>query len=274
MRAAFSCGAILLLLGAVGCSEKELMSGLDSRDSFEVLSVLSRAGIHGERKRDGAGKELRYSIFVDDSDFDGAATALHEEGLPRETDDVLEQLTQSTGIIPNPPGLAALRADYVLSRLLERQVSILPGVADVRINIRSHTTGITAGRLGEKPKATIVIRSDAPKGTVDPLAIKNLVLQAIPELSLDDVQISLVRSGSKTGGAASAEDSGARAEVTRLSPLWPEALFQTEVPEVSRKSLQIRMGVTLALSCLISLWAGAVIGGLRARWRHRRSDNV
>ena len=187
---------LFFLAGLGACSQQELVTGVDAKQSVEILVVLNKAGISAVRERTQEGANEKYLVRVTEDDFMKALQVLHDYGLPRNNSETIEALIKPQAFAPQTPAMLALRRDMALSAQVENLLLALPGVVDVRVVVRSDqkSLGLSANDA-TIAKATVVIRyiSDAeqPKFSTD--EIKQILVQAVSGLEKDNVGVTLTR---------------------------------------------------------------------------------
>ncbi|MCB0322880.1 MAG: hypothetical protein KDD69_04880 [Bdellovibrionales bacterium] len=268
-------GQLVLLIAVVGgcggCSDrKEVLSGLDAQQSIEAVVTLSRAGVDVQREKLSAGRSERYRILVASPDEAQALALLHEFRLPRESGEVIDEFTKQQGFTPNTPQMESLRLDYALGLRIERLLSSLPGVVEVKALVRANlqTSSFDSGPQ-EAPGASIVIRFVSP--TNEPSFslkdVQQMVLQAIPGLSAERLQIRtapVLVSGGNAIFASGPNQSGAIAKLAQLRPF----VFRVPEDEVERASTQI-VFILIAV-CIAGIIVGWVWGANTVRNRLKR----
>ena len=257
--------SLVLLLSA--CDQRaEILTDLDTRQSIEVGVALYRSGIQAARERASKGRDERYSIYVSQSDYPRALQVLHEYRLPGDRLQSIEELTEPKGFVPNGRELTNVRLDYALSLSIERLLSALPGVVEVRAVIRSNLlSGIDQTSSGN-PSASVVIRYQSPSGVL-PFSLeeaKEIVRKAVPGSTAEAVSITTTRvilSGDFIPEGVP-DPSAIGVPLSSLAPF----LFKVSPGEQQRALRQVLIFV------LVSTLSGGVIGlwiGLRGSRRRR-----
>lgn len=239
---------LLLMICTAGCNQKELLNGLTSKQSIEVLDRLFRSGISAEREQVSSGRRASYRILVPEGDFSNAVVTLKAHGLPRETAPELETFTQQRGFIPNSPEIAALRFDMALSKQVERMVLLLPGIIEVAALIRSK-------REGQEPSATLAVRYVAPSGKqpFSDAELKGIAAQVLPGLSSESVKLSSTRVL-----LPSSDTEVTAPGVRRFAP------FRFRVPQEDAQVARVELLITFLLVAFCGMILGSVGGRLLA----------
>lgn len=264
--------ATVVLLSLSGCAEREeLLSDLDTHQSIDVVVALERSGIHAQRERVAKGREERYVVYVSQGDYARALQVLHEYRLPGDPATSIDQVTAPQGFVPNARELTNVRLDHAIALSVERLLSALPGVVEVRAVVRSyHSSAADDRRLTvSAPTASVVIRYLSPSGVL-PFSLddaKEMVRKAVPGLSPDSLSVTTTRV-ILSGELIPEGVPDPNATGVPLSSLLP-FLFRVAPGEQQRALRQI-LGVVL-----ISTVSGGVLGlwlGLRSRRRRARSN--
>ncbi len=154
---AFVC---LINLFCTGCSQVEVVSSVDAKQSVELLVLFDRAGIFAERKAISSSGKERYRIMVDSHNYSRALHVMHELQLPRAAENEIEKLTKQKGFMPQAQALVAIKYDIIQALKVERQIEALPGVLDARVAIHTPVVkgNIIDDHISRKPRASVVIR--------------------------------------------------------------------------------------------------------------------
>ena len=131
----FTCYCFLLIM-LTGCEFRELIRGLDERESLEVVFALQKAGISCERQVESSSRNRSYSILVSQEGYDEAVAVVNEYGFPRKSSEDLLELIKDSPLLPPNKDLNQLKADRALSIQAEQLMEVLPGVVSVRVYVR------------------------------------------------------------------------------------------------------------------------------------------
>jgi type III secretion protein J len=126
----------VLAVFATGCLTKELVTGLNERESQEIIVLLEENGL--EAKRELVARERQaptWTVFVrgGDQNLVTAWRVLQENGLPREPVQGLEDVFSSQGIIPTETEERA-KILVGLSGEMSRTLRSVKGVVDARVH--------------------------------------------------------------------------------------------------------------------------------------------
>jgi type III secretory pathway lipoprotein EscJ len=271
---------ILLVFGlllAISCGgQSEILANLSSQQSLEAVVSLAKGGVSAKRLKTSTGRKELYRVVVPSKDEAKALTILHEYGLPRATEESLEQFTRPQGFAPNTPQMEDLRLDYALGLRLEHLLGNLPGVVGASVLVRANLTSSQYAHTDRvAPGASLVLRfvsnSDALPFSLE--EVKNIVQQAVPGITHDAItirttQVFLPESSSLFADAAN--PAGGSAE--KLAQLRP-FVFRVPESEIERASVQI-VFILLAVCA-----AGGVLGwvwganAVKKRVRQRKPTN-
>ncbi len=234
-----------------------------------MLIALRSAGISGERTANGSGKAATYSVKVNRSELGRSFEVLHEYRLPRTDEESFETLTGGDDLIPNVAAMAQLRLDRALALELEHGLALLPGIADVRVVLRSHLVAGAVPSLPTDgkpvtPTASVFIRYVARSGN-QPFSVDDIrqrVVDSVPGLAAERVSVTASRVVMSTSDTTLGREE-AGGPIVQLSVVEP---FSILVPEQDhRRVLQVIAGLLL----MFSLTSG-VVGWAMAGWFEKR----
>lgn len=260
-------GALLiLLLTCTACSSgDELAANLSAERSVAMMSALGTAGIPAERSKQTGGRNEQYRITVAKSDLSRAFQLINEYGLAHEgSEETLESVTSGSDFIPNMREVSMMRLDRGLSLEVERLLSALPGVVDVRAVIRANlipndSRDLPANTGKQDRSASIIVRYVSPSGN-QPFStdeVKRIVAESVPGLSAEQVLVTPTRvilsSAGYSGDSSSIQGVDGKGNSVQLVPVTP---FPFSVPVQDKKRVLGLMGGLLVLFSL----AGAIIG--------------
>lgn len=274
--------ALLLL---VGCSDKELLSSVDEQQSREVLIALSQSGIKADRSliaNNSIGGESRYAVVVARGDFSRALEVLQSYDLPGRANQSIEFLTAPTGIVPNAPEIAALRADFILARSVERILSDLAGVVRVRAVVRSVRPFEGSGDTTNSPRVAVVIsyRTPSDKFLTSNQEVVELIAQVVPGAKGEKVTIKLINLGSSEFPTASNTVDGVVAEGSsqELIDIWPVPWLNFKIPNSQQYQARVRVGLLVGITAICSFCLGIYFtvfwANSRRRFRERNGKAV
>ena len=254
---------IVLVVGLLGgCDQTDLIDGLDNRQSIEISVALYKAGVSAKREKSSTsrsgsrtgGSSEKYSLLVDEKDYQRALAVIKELGFPRNQEETLESITEQKGFVPNTKEMSALRLDHALGLEVERLLFGLTGVNNVKAVVRSNSSASIVVQFMEEPKDTPVAIDN----------IKRLVMQAVPGLSWANIQVTTTSVdpallNNKTFSEGRIEN---EADIfTSLSPL-PVYVLKDE-----KKTAQVQLSLFVFGIC----FSGLIVGvGLGWKFRNRR----
>ncbi|WP_010505137.1 MULTISPECIES: type III secretion system inner membrane ring lipoprotein SctJ [Gluconobacter] len=182
-----SASLLILCLGLTAC-QSELYTGLSERDAMQMVAILLQHGISADRviSKDGSS-----AIEVSSNRIADAVNVLKAAHYPRNEYASMDKVFQQQGLISSP---AAERAKlyFGISQELDRTLNDIDGVVDARVHIAASASDPVTGV--EKPAtAAVVLRYDegSSAGTLIP-KIKQLVANAVQDLSYDRVSVILI----------------------------------------------------------------------------------
>jgi type III secretory pathway lipoprotein EscJ len=262
----------IIIFFSSGCAGNELLSDLDQQQSAEIMVVLHRSGIVADRVVQTSGRIQKFRLLVHPKDYYRALEIIHEYGLPAKREADLAELTRQDGFVPNSQEMENVRLSIALAAQVERLISALPGVIDVRAFV---DTGSRKGSMLVRDRqetrlagASIVIRytSKDRQAMFSIDDVKHLVSSAIDGLNPENVLVQLTFVNlSNTGGFFGVDPTGG-GEIVTLARLLP-FLFTFKVPESERPTARTQLA---ALGMLAVLFA--VIVGFWVGWRKGKRD--
>jgi len=236
-RRLLALGAVAIatvLVIAVGASylakpqREVLYTGLDREDVTRIGGVLSDAGIAFDVAADGS------AVLVNHADTAAARMLLAENGLPQSPNAGYELFDEIGSF-----GLTSFMQEVTRVRALEgelaRTIQAMQGVSAARVHLVMSDRG--SFRREQRPaSASVVIRTDGPKGDASADAIRHLVAGAIPGMEIGGVTVLDTR-----GAVLASGDDPNNQSSGRLSRLQRETNRGLE--EQIRKTLVPFLGV-------------------------------
>lgn len=244
----FAVLAAVLFLAA--CKEA-VHSDLNERVANEMIAVLYAEGISASKEPLKKGK---YAIMVAKPDFGLALTVLTKVGLPRETFSTIGDVFPDDSVVGTAFEERA-RFSFALSQELARTLTEVEGVQHARV----HVVIPEKGRFADKAppsKAALAIyhKHDFEKALHLP-QIKKLVAFSVPNLSYDNVSVSLFPAGAlsdatllpvaPTGSAIAASNSFTARFVN----------MDNDLVSILLMALALLTGFFLVLRIVFGLWS-------------------
>lgn len=194
MRVLLKLVSVLLLgLLVAGCKEN-VHSNLAEREANEIVAVLYVQGVTASKT---ALKDGLFSVAVSQGEFSAAVAILSKAGLPRETFNTIGDVFPDDNVVGTPFEERA-RFSFALSQELSKTITEVEGVKYARV----HVVIPEKGRFEDKAppsKAALAVYHDSD---FDPVAnlpqMKKLVAFSVPNLTYDDVSVSLFQAGGLT----------------------------------------------------------------------------
>lgn len=208
----------VVLLGAclaiAGCKEV-LYSNLDEIEVNQMVAVLQAADVAADRSQDADGF---YAIHVEKAQIGAAVLLLQNEGYPRQKFANLGQIFADTGIVGTPFEERA-RFMHALNEELAMTISSIDGVREARV----HIVLPEAARFDREGKvATAAVAIYHQEGfdaqTIVP-TVKTMMAHSVPELTYDQVSVSLFAAGGARLQISPARSFIATAEASTTGPL-------------------------------------------------------
>lgn len=184
------CTARLVLVAVIvlltGCKEV-LFSDLDELEANQMVAVLQAADVASTRRVNADG---RYELLVEAAHIGASVLLLQNEGLPKQKFSTLGEIFADTGIVGTPFEERA-RFMHALNQELASTISAIDGVREARVHIVLPEQS-RFDRAGKEASAAVAIyyRSDFEAQNIVP-TVKTLMAHSVPELSYDDVAVSL-----------------------------------------------------------------------------------
>ena len=248
---------------------REILTGLNSRQSIETLIALRKSNVAAERNKISSGREERYSIDVPARDYVRALEVVQEYGLPSPEKEDIDVLTRPQSFAPLSQELSELRLDYALGLRVEQLMQALPGVVDAHVFVRAHLGSAARGAKGsaEKPTASVVLRYKSQAGN-QPFGIdevKQIVARAVPGLAAEDVLVNtslVVIPGEQDLLRFSSDGSNGQTQGSQL-----KRVLGFRVPDEDKSKAVVQILLYFVLFCAAGGILGYVWGVTRAR-RH------
>lgn len=192
---------LLLLAGLLlfcGCeSPKTIVHDLTEREANEILVFLEAKGVNGDKVKaesggGAGGGEVKWNIFVPESQSTQAMALLNEAGLPRQTSKTLLQIFEQQGLVPSEQQ-EQIRFRAGLEQELANTIRKIDGVlqADVRLSFPKEDPLNPQAPKGKMTASVFVKHNgilDDPNSLLV-IRIRDLVASSINGLSFDDVTI-------------------------------------------------------------------------------------
>ncbi len=192
-RFAIGC-AMASFLFLAGCST-ELYTNLTERDANEMIQVLLQQGIQAERTSHADG---RYTVHVPSADLPAALSSLGKRGLPRKDFSSLGDAFSADKLVSTPFEERA-RFMHALNEELSNSLTEIDGVISARVHINLPENS-SADNTDKVPRASVFIYQVANLDLAPVIpTIKNLIVNAVPNLRYDTVTVALFTASSQTG---------------------------------------------------------------------------
>ncbi len=183
----------------------ELYSGLDEKEANQILAVLLKNGIDGEKV---PGKENAWGLRVEKGDLARAVELLQAGGFPRDRFSSMGEIFRKQGLVSSPMQERILYL-YALSQEISETLSHIDGVLTARVHVVIPENNPLKDTL--RPSSASVFirhREDADLEAGIP-AIKKLVVNSIEGLTYDNVTVVLFPSETPAPAAGTAGYGGA-----------------------------------------------------------------
>lgn len=241
---------IALCLTLSACAREQLLSDVDQKQAHEVVAALGGHGIAAYAAKSRAGS--KYSVEVEADDYVVAVSILNAKGLPRDSVQGFNELTEPRGIIPSSREVESLRLDHAMSLEIEDKLRVIPGISNVKVAVRSNVM-----REDQSPSATVLIER-IPDYSIDVQQITRSLELMVPGVAADRIQVLISEVQPR---AVKVSDSGAenRNGVLVYRPLVPFLhLFRVPVGEHKLLALVFLVCIvcTAAIFCIFGYFFG------------------
>ena len=195
-------GVLLIGVLLTGCKQ-ELYSNLSEKDANEMLSILYRSGVDGERV---VKKDNLYALAVEPKDFSRATELLKQHGYPKEEFSNMGEIFKKEGLISSPLE-ERVRFIYALSQNVAETLTQIDGVITARVHIVLPENNPFAEEI--KPASASVYIKHHPDSNLEESKsdIKMIVEKSIEGLSYDKVTVVMLPA-SRYDPAPQQQDSG------------------------------------------------------------------
>lgn len=229
----------LLGFALLGCNQVDLYRKLSEREANEIVSILVFQNIAATKHTD-AKKEF-YTVRVHEESLARAVQILKTMGYPREQRDSIGDVFKPSGLVPTPFE-EQVRFIYAMNQEMERTISLMQGVMDVRVHIVLAQPGQAASEGAAR--ASVLLNYDSAYDFTERVpAIKRLVADAVDNILYENVEVLATP---------------VRTRLTGLSKLQVQQVLGIGVIR------EDRLGFLLLLGGLMLLWlvTAALLGGL------------
>lgn len=248
---------VAMVLFLAGC-KVELYSGLQERESNEMLSILLDHDIPSEKLLD---KDKLATLIVDANDVSRSIKVLNSLGFPKERYSSIGDIFPKDGLISSPTEERA-RYTYSMSQELSSTLSMIDGVVTARVHVvlPQESDSLTDVTYPSSASVFIKYTSELELSGFIP-KIKTLVANSIEGLSLDKITVSLF-------------------PATRLNMASMSVMQGLQGGDSESGSISIssnRNGFVILLSLLGLLFFAAVVGGGYYYYRNnymKKSDST
>ena len=193
--------ALLAVLFLAAC-EVEIIHDVEESTANQVLAVLQRRGIHGDKIREVQGSKATYTVAVPRRKSAEAWKILRKENLPRPRRPGLGEVFGATGLVPTATQERALM-HHALSGELSRTLQSVGGVLEARVHLvlpaRDPLAPADAPRSAAR--ASVLLRV-ADRSPLERRAVQELVAGSVKDLEASDVSVVVVSESSVSGGGA------------------------------------------------------------------------
>jgi type III secretion protein J len=171
------------------------VTGVSETEAREVAVALYKGSIQADvekepRARGGQQQEVTWQVNIRGGNRTQieAWRVLQENGLPRHTEEGIEEVYRNTQLIPTA---SEERARFLLamSGELSRSLKAIPGVVDARVHVSTPDPSVLRAP-NDKPPATASVLIKYWKGQKPPdNKVKELVAHGVEGLKADDISV-------------------------------------------------------------------------------------
>lgn len=192
-RLIFFLGVSLLGSLSVGCSVN-LLQNLSEAEANEIIAVLHKHGIQGEKKRAHTFSRSSFAVSVHRDDEVEGWRIVRQANLPRPAHAGIQELFAKPSLIPSATEQRAL-LNQALSGDIAQTLQSVEGVLEARVHLAlTERDPLTPPDIPDaKPKASVLLRLSKkiplPEGKIKALvagAVKDLSPEAVSVVSVMD----------------------------------------------------------------------------------------
>lgn len=183
-------GMLSLILLLTSCKQQDLLEGLTQQQANEILAVLKRNYIKGEKH--SAGKN-GYTISVNNDDFPVAVDLMRIYGLPSRPDIEISQMFPSDSLVSSPIAEKA-RLYSGIEQRLEQSIKLISGVYNARIHVSYDGVKELPGKKENKMhvSALVVYNPDAMEPSEQKIeSIKRFLKNSFSEIEYNNISVVL-----------------------------------------------------------------------------------
>lgn len=184
--------ALVLAALATGCLRQELVTGLEERESQEIIVLLQEHGLDGVREivpQERAAPTWTVSVRGGEGNRVLAWKLLQENGLPREKVQGLGDVFAEQGMIPTSTQEKA-KILVGLSGEMSRTLRSVKGVVDARVHVvLPEDNPLVDEEDRAKPSAAVLIKHHGDKPPLSQSDVLRLVSKGVEGLKEDQIAV-------------------------------------------------------------------------------------
>ncbi len=183
---------VIIILFHTGCSDEVIRSGLDDRQSDEIIAALLDSGVKASKVPGSKGRGT-YDIKVPANQVQRAVAVLSRNGLPHRSHTGLRGFGNRDSLVPRPQ--RDVIAYYTaLADELEGTLESTPGVlsCSVHIALSPASDVLNAGRIPTPSSASVLLRINPESFPLTETQVTRLVASSIAGLSPQSVGVVLI----------------------------------------------------------------------------------
>lgn len=180
--------SLILLLAS--CKQQDLLEGLTQQQANEILAVLQKNYIEGEKH--STGKD-GYTISVNKDDFPSAVELMRIYGLPSQPSIEISQVFPADSLVSSPIAEKA-RLYSGIEQRLEQSLKLISGVYNARIHVSYDGVKDTPGKKESKMhiSALVIYNPDTMEPSEQKIeSIKRFLKNSFSEVEYNNISVVL-----------------------------------------------------------------------------------
>ncbi len=179
-----------LILLLASCKQQDLLEGLTQQQANEILAVLQKNYIEGEKHLDG---KNGYTISVNKDDFPSAVELMRIYGLPSQPDIEISQIFPADSLVSSPIAEKA-RLYSGIEQRLEQSLKLISGVYNARVHVSYDGVKDSHGKKESKMhiSALVIYNSDTMEPSEQKIeSIKRFLKNSFSEVEYNNISVIL-----------------------------------------------------------------------------------
>ncbi len=179
-----------LILLLASCKQQDLLEGLTQQQANEILAVLQKNYIEGEKHLTG---KNGYTISVNKDDFPSAVELMRIYGLPSQPDIEISQIFPADSLVSSPIAEKA-RLYSGIEQRLEQSLKLISGVYNARVHVSYDGVKDSHGKKESKMhiSALVIYNSDTMEPSEQKIeSIKRFLKNSFSEVEYNNISVIL-----------------------------------------------------------------------------------